>query len=60
MTTLPTADLQAIFDLAIGSMNFTSGFWDSDDTAAARRIAVALDVDPIVATPKEFRRGAWR
>lgn len=53
-TTLPTEDLRALFDLAVGSLNFTSGFWDSDEVEAARRCATALGIDPIHATPREF------
>lgn len=53
---VPREDLRALFDLAVNSLNFGSGFWDTDDTNAARRIAVALGVDPMEATPSEFRR----
>lgn len=51
---LPFTDLQALFDIAVGSMNFTSGFLDSDEVAVLRRVAVAIGVDPMVGTPREF------
>lgn len=38
-------DLQTLFDLAVGSLDFGSGFWDVDDVEAADRIATALGVD---------------
>lgn len=57
MVTLPAADLRAIFDLAVGSLDFGSGFWDIDDTEAAGRVATALGLDPWAdATPSEFKR----
>lgn len=53
-TTLPTEDLRDIFDIAVGSMDFGSGFLDTDCVEALRRIAVALGVDPMTATPSGF------
>lgn len=53
---VPREELRALFDVAVNSKDFGSGFWDTDDTNAARRIAVALGVDPMEATPSEFRR----
>lgn len=49
-------DLQAIFDLAVNSMDFGSGFWDTEETDSARRIAVLLDVNPMEATPHTFKK----
>lgn len=53
---IPTDDLRALFDIAVGSMNFTSGFLDSDEVNLLRKVAVIIGVDPMVATPKEFAR----
>lgn len=52
-TLVPTEVLRALFDCAVGSMNFASGFWDNEETAAARAVAVLLGVDPWAATPRE-------
>jgi len=55
-TEINTDDLRALFDLAVNSMDFGSGFWEHDDTEVARRVAVVLGVDPMVATPHDARR----
>jgi hypothetical protein len=47
-------DVQALFDIATGSMDFGSGFLDTDEVDALRRVAVHLGVDPMVATPRNF------
>ena len=47
--------LQVIFDLAVNSLDFGSGFWDSDETIVARKVARLLGVDPMLATPSAFR-----
>lgn len=49
--TVRRAALACLFDLAVGSLNFGSGFWDHADTLAGREIAEALGVCPRVATP---------
>lgn len=51
---IPTEDLKALFDIAVGSLNFTSGFLDSDEVAVLRKVAGIIGVDPMVGTPKEF------
>ncbi len=43
--------LQAIFDLAVGSMDFGSGFWETKDALAARKVAELLGLDPMEGTP---------
>ncbi len=52
--TVPTDDLRALFDIATSSLNFGSGFLDSDEVQVLRRTAVAIGVDPMAGTPKEF------
>lgn len=47
-------DLRALLDLATGSMDFGSGFWDNEQVEVARKIAVVLDIDPDVVTPSRF------
>lgn len=47
--------LQAILDLAVGSMDFGSGYWDHEDIVAAREIATTLGVDPLDVTPSDYR-----
>lgn len=54
ITEIATEDLRALFDVAVGSMNFTSGFLDTEEVEVLQRAAVAIGVDPMVATPKEF------
>lgn len=47
-------DLRALLDLATGSMDFGSGFWDNEQTEIARKIAVVLGIDPMIVTPSPF------
>lgn len=54
--TLPTEDVRQLFDLVVHSMDFGSGFLDSDDVTLLRRVAEHIGVDPMVATPSEFKR----
>ena len=51
---MPRTDLQALFDLAVNSMDFGSGFFGTDEVVLLRRIALHLGVDPMKATPNEF------
>lgn len=59
MVTLPVEDVKALLDIATNSMDFGSGFWDHEECEAARKIAVALGIDPMNVTPgslaKEYR-----
>ena len=57
MTTEITIGLetaQRIFDALTSSMDFGSGFLESDDVEALRALAVAIGVDPAKGTPHEF------
>ena len=45
---------RAVFDIAIGSMNFGSGFLDHEEVEHLRKAAVILGVDPELATPDNF------
>lgn len=56
MITLPKEQLQAIFDLAVNSMDFGSGFWGDDEVRAGRAIAVVLGVNPMAATPSTYSK----
>jgi len=56
MVTVNREQLKALFDVAVGSLDFGSGFWDIDATEAARGIAEALGIDPMEATPSEFNK----
>jgi len=42
-------------DIAIGSMDFGSGFLDNEEVEALRELAVLLGVDPWQATPPNMR-----
>lgn len=46
--------LQKVFDAAVYSMDFSSGFLDNDEVEALRKCAVVLGVDPRIATPRNF------
>jgi hypothetical protein len=46
--------LQIVFDTAVHSLDFGSGFLDDEEVAALREIAVILSVDPAKATPSNF------
>lgn len=48
-------DLQAVFDIAVNSMDFGSGFLSHEEVAILRKVAIMLDVDPKLATPENFR-----
>jgi hypothetical protein len=43
--------LQGLFDIAVGSMDFGSGFLDIDDVKVLRKVAELLGVDPSEGTP---------
>jgi len=47
--------LRIVFDVAVHSMDFGSGFLDDEEVAALREVAVTLGVDPAEATPGNFR-----
>lgn len=47
-------DIQALLDLATGSMDFGSGFWDQEQVEIARKIAGVLNVDLMLVTPSNF------
>lgn len=53
---VPLGLLQGIFDLAVGSMDFGSGFWDDDDVRIGREVAELIGVDPIEGTPEPYRK----
>jgi hypothetical protein len=55
-TVVPTELLRTLLDLATNTLDFSSGYWDTEDTVAARRVAELLGVDPMTVTPAEHRR----
>lgn len=46
---------RAVFDIAVGSMDFGSGFLDDEEVQMLRAAAVDLGVDPMEATPSDFK-----
>jgi hypothetical protein len=52
---IPAESLRALFDIAVGSLDFGSGFLDSQEVEHLRAVAVLLGIDPIEATPPEFK-----
>lgn len=53
---VPKALLQMVFDTAVGSMDFGSGFLGDDEVYALRDVAVLLGVDPMDATPSNYAK----
>lgn len=51
---IPFEDAQRIFDIAVAMDTACSGFMDSEDVTAMRKLAVLLGVDPKVCTPSEY------
>jgi hypothetical protein len=51
---VPTNDLRALFDIAVESMDFGSGFLDDDEVKVLRRIAISIGVDPMEGTPFNY------
>lgn len=56
MVCLPREDLQAIFDIAVEGEGMLSGWWGQEEVESARKIAVLLGVDPMLATPDNFAK----
>lgn len=48
---VPVEVLQIVFDTAINSMDFGSGFLDDEEVTALRDMAMRLGQDPLLATP---------
>ena len=53
-TSIPHDVAQVVFDVAVGSLDFGSGFLDNDEITALRAFAEAIGVDPAKATPSNF------
>lgn len=47
--------LQIVFDTAINSLDFGSGHLDDEEVTGLRAIAEVLGVDPLTATPDNFK-----
>lgn len=52
---IPDRLLRIVYDTAVSSMDFGSGFLDDSEVAALREIAVILGTDPETATPGNFK-----
>lgn len=52
--TIRRGDLRALLDLATGSMDFGSGFWDNEQVEIARKVAGLLGIDLMLVTPFNF------
>lgn len=53
--TIDRTTLQIVFDIGVNSLAFECGWLNDEDVAALRTIAVELGVDPMTATPKNFK-----
>lgn len=51
---VPDMLLRTLLDIAVSSLDFGSGFWDQEDTDAARAVALLLNVCPNAATPSDM------
>jgi len=47
--------VEVLFDLAVGSMDFGSGYMVDEDVEVLRQVAVQLGVDPMKGTPENFK-----
>jgi hypothetical protein len=56
MVTLSKDSAQRVFDALAGSMDFGSGFLESEDVLALRELAQVIGVDPSIGTPDEFKK----
>jgi hypothetical protein len=54
-TTIDREVLKIVFDVAVNSLDFGSGFLDDEEVTALRSVAVVLGVDPMTATPDMFK-----
>lgn len=52
--TLPTELVRNVFDIAVESMDFSSGFLEDSDVEVLRDLAVRLGLDPVAGTPVQF------
>ncbi len=55
MTVIDDRLLRIVFDIAVNSMDFGSGFLDDEEVTVLREVAGILGVDPDVATPRTFK-----
>jgi hypothetical protein len=53
--TIELEQAKAVFDIAVESMDFGSGFLIDEDVEYLRAFAVAIGVDPWIATPEHHR-----
>jgi hypothetical protein len=51
---VPKLAIQIMFDALCASLDFGSGFLDTEEVDALRAVAVILGVDPMTATPSGF------
>jgi hypothetical protein len=54
--TMSKDSAQRVFDALSNSMDFGSGFLESEDVLALRELARVIGVDPSIGTPDEFKR----
>lgn len=47
--------LRALLDLATGSADFASCFWDNEQVEIARKVATILGIPPVDVTPSNFK-----
>lgn len=47
--------VEILLDTAVGSLNFGSGMLDDEEVSALREVARLLGVDPMEATPENFK-----
>jgi hypothetical protein len=55
MTEIPDEVARHVFDIAVNSMDFGSGFLDDEEVTALRAYAEAIGVDPDEGTPNNMK-----
>jgi len=56
MILMPRGNVQDMFDIVVGSLDFGSGFLDQEQIEMLRSVAEQLGVNPMVATPYEHAK----
>jgi hypothetical protein len=52
---VPRLSVQILLDVVVSSLDFGSGMLDDEEVNALRGVAELLGIDPMIATPNNFR-----
>lgn len=56
MVLMPRGNVQELLDIIVGSLDYGSGFLDQEQIEILRAVAEMLGLDPMSATPSEYRK----